>query len=89
MRVGGAVMWPTTFSHIHDESLTWACPDCNSPVAAIIVMPTDKRSIMLLGRCTKCFAHGDTATSYAKLACTIKEWEDFVMIPDMPVRKEK
>ena len=86
---GAVIMWPTMFSHIHSESVTFPCPDCESPVAAVLVMPTDKRKLKLLGRCTRCFKAGDKQTVWGELRCTKGEWESFVMVDDLPVLKEK
>lgn len=72
------------FAHITEETTCWACPDCNSPVAAMMVLPNDKRQLVMLGRCTVCYEQGDKRTSYAYIRCHPDAWLSIMAVDGLP-----
>lgn len=76
------------FAHIHEETTCFECPDCDSPVAAMLVFPNSKQQLVLLGRCTVCFAQGDKRTSYARINCDYEVWNRLMSDDRIPCLRE-
>lgn len=72
------------FAHIHEETTCFECPDCESPVAAMIVLPNDKRQLVLVGRCTVCYERGDKRTSFAYITCHADAWLSVMSVEGWP-----
>ena len=72
------------FSHIHEDTAVWTCPDCGARVAGMLVLPTEKRQLVMLGRCTVCYEKGDKSTSFARIACSLEAWQSLMSITGVP-----
>lgn len=76
------------FAHISEETTCFECPDCDSPVAAMLVFPNSKQQLVLLGRCTVCYAKGDKRTSYAHINCDYEVWNRLMSDDHIPCLRE-
>ena len=76
--------------HKHENSWIITCTLCGDECVATLVLPTNKRTIMLAGSCPRCFTVGRKSTiifEFFRTFVTQKEWESLMMVENLPVAK--